>query len=137
MKCEFCGQEFEAMDAAKACAGCPLHRTCGRAKCPHCGYETAKTPRWLRWLTRVKGAVRPDGKGACTLASMQAGTRGVITGLAGADERTVRKLMAMGLVPGTELDIIRSRPGVVLRIGFGEMALDRETAGRVQMSLRV
>ena len=41
--------------------------------------------------------------------------------------------MAMGLVPGTELDIIRSRPGVVLRIGFGELALDRETAGRVQM----
>lgn len=135
MKCGFCGKEFEVAEAAAACAGCPLHRTCGKGKCPYCGYEAIKTPRWLSWLTRGGGTAESAGNGACTLASMRAGERGVIRGLAGADERTVRKLMAMGLVPGTELSVIRAKPGVVLRIGFGELALDRETAGRVQMSL--
>jgi len=68
---------------------------------------------------------------------MYAGERGVIAGLEGADERTVRKLMAMGLVPGTELSVVRSKPGVVLRIGFSEMALDRETASKVTVNTTV
>ena len=62
MKCGFCGKEFEEAETAEACAGCPLHRTCGRAKCPHCGYEAVKTPRWLRWLTRAKGVANPVGR---------------------------------------------------------------------------
>jgi len=48
-----------------------------------------------------------------------------------ADQRTVRKLMAIGLTPGTEVRVVRTRPGVVLQVGFGELALDRETAGKV------
>jgi len=51
--------------------------------------------------------------------------RAVITGIAVTDERLVRKLTAMGLLPDTEVMIVRNRPAVVLRLDRTELAVGR------------
>lgn len=131
MKCDFCGREFRLEEAVESCRGCPMHRNCGKSKCPSCGYETVHLPGWLRRLTRGGNSVSRHHAGPCTLATLAPGEKGTIAGLEQADQRTVRKLMAIGLTPGTEVRVVRTRPGVVLQVGFGELALDRETAGKV------
>lgn len=50
MKCSFCGQEFNADEAAFACKGCALIQGCKRVKCPKCGYESPAEPGWLKGL---------------------------------------------------------------------------------------
>lgn len=56
MRCGFCGTEFDAAQAASACAGCPVARDgCRLVRCPRCGYEMppeAKLVGWLRGLRR-------------------------------------------------------------------------------------
>lgn len=139
MRCEFCGQDYRAADAAAACGGCPLRRGCAKTRCPHCGYEAVRTPRWLGWLARQKAAPNPADngdchRGSCTLAALAPGSEGRIAGLDGADQRTVRRLMAMGLSPGATVRVVRATPGVVVKTGFCEMALDRETAAKVRVA---
>ena len=131
MKCEFCGRVYDETEAADTCGGCPLRRQCGKTRCPSCGREEVKTPRWLRWLMRAESRPASTGCGECTLAALTPGSEGTISGLDGADLRTVRKLLAMGLTPGTTVRVVRSWSGVVLRVGYGEIALDRDTAHKV------
>lgn len=45
--CGFCGHEFVEDRTQAACQACPLSKGCGLMRCPHCGYENAKEPRWL------------------------------------------------------------------------------------------
>lgn len=53
MRCPFCGKSFDEDEARKECAAnCSLLGGCKKLKCPHCGYETPATPRWIRWLRK-------------------------------------------------------------------------------------
>lgn len=116
-----------------SCGGCPLRGACGKTRCPRCGYEAVRTPGWLRRLFRDKGAV-PEQDPPGSLAGLRPGQCGTVTGFPGADRRTLRKLLALGLTPGARFGVVRARPGVVLRLGHAEVALDRETARRVAVT---
>lgn len=129
MRCGFCGRDFTETEAVAGCAGCPLKKSCGHLRCPHCGYEAAKVPGWLGRL--MGGRERIDETG--TLAAAVPGGRAVIAKLDAADDRLVRRLMALGLVPGTEVSVLRNKPGVVVRVGRSELAIDRETAARIKV----
>ncbi|HHW41917.1 MAG TPA: hypothetical protein GXX19_12385 [Syntrophomonadaceae bacterium] len=61
IRCSFCGLEFLEKDAVAGCSGCPLHGTCGKLKCPHCGYEIPKEPGLIRWLKKWMGERRHAG----------------------------------------------------------------------------
>jgi hypothetical protein len=50
--CGFCGVPFVEDPGQAACQSCPLSRACALMRCPHCGYENPKEPRWLDTLRR-------------------------------------------------------------------------------------
>lgn len=52
MKCSLCGLEFDIKDAASACSGCLLTRSCELVKCPNCGFEMAPDPKWIKSLKK-------------------------------------------------------------------------------------
>ena len=49
--CGFCGTEFVEDPSQATCQACPLNKKCGLMRCPNCGYENPKAPRWI---TRIK-----------------------------------------------------------------------------------
>lgn len=48
--CGFCGSRFAEDRSQATCQACPLSRACGLIRCPTCGYENPRPPRWLGWL---------------------------------------------------------------------------------------
>ncbi len=59
-----------------------------------------------------------------TLASLREGERATIRRLAAPAGGALRKLLALGLLPGVEVEVERRWPAVVVRIGFATVALD-------------
>lgn len=58
MRCAFCDREFDERHASKACSGCAVFGGCQKVKCPHCGYESPRETRLLRWLRERKANAR-------------------------------------------------------------------------------
>ncbi|MEJ2502773.1 MAG: hypothetical protein P8177_05555 [Gemmatimonadota bacterium] len=54
--CGFCGTEFVEDVGQPTCEACPLSKACGFVRCPECGYENPRPPRWLdtirKWVGR-------------------------------------------------------------------------------------
>lgn len=52
--CGFCGADFQEDRSQATCQACPLSRACGLIRCPSCGYENPRSPRWLasvrKWI---------------------------------------------------------------------------------------
>jgi Fe2+ transport system protein FeoA len=67
-----------------------------------------------------------------TLASLRAGAVAVVTGFA-ADDEAMRKLLALGIVPGDRLRLRATWPAFVFELGATSYALDRELARAVQV----
>jgi len=65
--------------------------------------------------------VRPlcDGKPEC---------KGAVAYLATMDDRQVQKLVAMGILPGAEVKVIRNFPSCVFQVGYSQFAVDRPLA---------
>jgi ferrous iron transport protein A len=71
---------------------------------------------------------------ASSLAGLAVGQRGTILRLAAQDPGDLRKLLALGLLPGVELEVERRWPAVVLRLDYASVALDAGLAGAVLVS---
>ena len=65
--------------------------------------------------------VRPlcDGKPEC---------KGSVAYLATMDDRQVQKLVAMGILPGVQIKVIRNFPSYVFQVGYSQFAVDRPLA---------
>jgi ferrous iron transport protein A len=72
---------------------------------------------------------------ARSLASLAAGQRATIQRLATRTPGDLRKLLALGLLPGVELEVERRWPAVVLRLDRSTIALDAKLADGVLVSL--
>jgi Fe2+ transport system protein FeoA len=68
-------------------------------------------------------------------ASLGAGQRATIRRLAARTPADLRKLLALGLLPGVELEVERRWPAVVLRLDCSSVALDAALADGVLVSL--
>lgn len=66
-----------------------------------------------------------------SLADLGVGDRAVIQRLDAPRGADLRKLLALGLLPGVEVEIERRWPAVVLRMGQSQLALDAELAEAV------
>ncbi len=66
-----------------------------------------------------------------TLAQGQRGERLRIAKRHCSDEETLKKIMAMGLLPGTELRLLRRFPAFVFETGETQFVIDRELAGAI------
>ena len=66
-----------------------------------------------------------------TLGALRAGERATVQRLAAASSADLRKLLALGLLPGVEVEVERVWPATVVRLGFATVALDAALAGAV------
>jgi len=58
MRCALCGRDFEPDEGQEACRACALVSAgCGKARCPHCGYENQRPLRdaWSALRERWRG----------------------------------------------------------------------------------
>lgn len=69
------------------------------------------------------------------LAALAAGQRATIRRLAAAKPADLRKLLALGLLPGVELEVERRWPAVVLKLDGATVALDAALAGAVLVAV--
>lgn len=65
------------------------------------------------------------------LAGLAEGEGATIVRLAARNAGELRRLLALGLLPGVELAVERRWPAIVLRVGFATLALDAAMAEAV------
>ncbi|MGI6558696.1 MAG: FeoA family protein [Limnochordia bacterium] len=56
------------------------------------------------------------------------GSWGTVVNLAAEGDAQLTKLLALGIIPGTEIHILRRSPCWVIQIGFTQLALDDSLA---------
>jgi len=69
-----------------------------------------------------------------SLVELRVGLSGRIVRLETHDETLLRKLTALGLAPGEELTLLQKIPSYIIKVGYTEVALDRETAVSIILS---
>jgi Fe2+ transport system protein FeoA len=69
------------------------------------------------------------------LASLGPGQKATVRRLAAENPADLRKLLALGLLPGVELEVERRWPAMVLRLDCATVALDAALAGAVLVAL--
>jgi len=69
-----------------------------------------------------------------TLAALDVGARATVRRLASSSGGDLRRLLALGVLPGVELEVERRWPAVVVRMGYATVALDAALAEGVVVS---
>jgi Fe2+ transport system protein FeoA len=64
------------------------------------------------------------------LTKLRRGDKATVVGLP-ADDRHLRKLVAFGVLPGTDILLLQTFPGYVLSVGNTVLAVDKEIAGSI------
>jgi DtxR family transcriptional regulator, Mn-dependent transcriptional regulator len=70
-----------------------------------------------------------------TLARMRPGQRGSIAYLHSTEKGVLNKLMALGVVPGSSVEIIQSSPSYAFQAGESQFAVDRDIAASIFVRL--
>ena len=145
MICPLCSHEFNT--TASAChPGCPLGSHCNLICCPNCGYQMvdeskSRFANFLRRLWAPSGRPKdlerlqrdlPAGELATVpLTHISVGTVVEVHRLADMSPKRLTRLSAFGLVPGSRVEILQSRPVPVIRIGETELALSQEILDQI------
>jgi len=75
---------------------------------------------------------RNAGKvGVVALTELKAGEQGEIAYLSTGDHKKMQKLMSMGVLPGSELQVTRTFPTYIFKVGHSEFAVDTELAQEI------
>lgn len=61
------------------------------------------------------------------------GAEGAVVYLKTNDRRDVQKLMALGILPGVHVRLIRRFPSYVFQLGFSQFTVDRELAEKIHV----
>ncbi len=69
------------------------------------------------------------------LTTLKAGDTGTVTCLHDPEDPHTFKLAALGILPGIRLNLVQRSPAYVLRVGYADLALDADLAGRVRVRL--
>ena len=71
----------------------------------------------------------------CPLAELGPGDEGIVSRLnmAPAEETDLRKLLALGVMPGVPIRVVRLTPSLVFELGFSEFAIDAELARSIMV----
>jgi Fe2+ transport system protein FeoA len=80
-------------------------------------------------------AEREVSQFVCPLKELEANERGTIAYLATEDEERLRKLMAMGAMPGLKITMIQKFPSYVFKVGETQFAIDEEMAEGIYVRL--
>ncbi|MCX5897745.1 MAG: metal-dependent transcriptional regulator [Proteobacteria bacterium] len=69
------------------------------------------------------------------LSSLESEQKGKVSYLHTRDSKELKKLMAMGLLPGTPVTLIQSFPSYVFRLGYTQFAVDKKIADEIYVKL--
>ncbi|MEW6743373.1 MAG: metal-dependent transcriptional regulator [Planctomycetota bacterium] len=69
----------------------------------------------------------------CPLGDLKGGETAHVAYLASRDARQLQKLMAIGVLPGAEVTLLRKFPSVVFRLGHSEFAVDAALAEEIRV----
>ena len=72
-------------------------------------------------MTEMKLSELKRGQ-SCTVAELDTG-----------DERVLRKLMSMGILPGMTLKMLLTYPSYVFQIGYTQVAVDKTVASAIMV----
>ena len=145
MKCQLCSLEFREQDGLNGCKSCPFSKSCNMLKCPNCGYEIFKEPTFIKLLTKgIKKIMKLADKlkavkinhdkisdkkhNSVCLTSVKTGTTGRISHLNTKDSTKLHKMMVIGLLPDITIKLTQKFPTYVIKIGFTQIAIDKELA---------
>jgi len=77
-------------------------------------------------------AARSTGDlGVVPLTELKSGEAGEIAYLQSNDDTKMRKLMALGVLPGNRIELIQTFPSYIFRVGFSEFAIDMAMAREI------
>ncbi|MCL5781706.1 MAG: ferrous iron transport protein A [Firmicutes bacterium] len=74
-----------------------------------------------------------DKKCPSILLDLSPGVESTITGINTKDTRVLKKMMAMGILPGMAVEIIQKYPSVVFKVGNTILAVDNNIAGCIEV----
>jgi len=98
----------------------------------------AKLRSWWRDRTRAgisEPAAGEASAGPRALSQLLPGQVATVVGIDRADVGRARKLLALGVLPGTTIEMEQIVPTCVFRIGRSQFAVDRELAQAVRIRL--
>lgn len=70
------------------------------------------------------------------LSEGSVGHQGIVAYLSTRDNHEVQKLMAMGVLPGSEIGLVRRFPSYVFTIGFSQFTVDQTLAEKIHVHWR-
>jgi Fe2+ transport system protein FeoA len=69
------------------------------------------------------------------LLQLSPGIKSVITRINTKDPKILRKLMAMGVLPGMPVKVIQKSPSVVFKVGNTTLAVDKDIASHIEINV--
>lgn len=143
MRCPMCSTTFAPRDEAGGCASCPLHRWGGGCSlelvaCPSCGYHALPSELSPAAPAASSVAGQPEterssqvGAGV-PLREVRTGSRARVAGITG-DAGIARRLIAYGVAPGAEIELMQRTPAFIVRVDATELALAPEIAAEIRV----
>lgn len=104
-------------------------------RCPHCGYEFVESGKFtdmlLRWIRRGPPPVTPAADSIVPVTSIPIGTSAPVSRISSTSAARLNRLASYGIVPGTEIRLIATRPTVAVSCGSAFIALEENVAREI------
>jgi DtxR family Mn-dependent transcriptional regulator len=71
--------------------------------------------------------------GIVPMTELKSGESGEIAYLAASDGKKMQKLMSMGVLPGSELELMQSFPSYIFKVGHSQFAVDDSLAREIHI----
>jgi Fe2+ transport system protein FeoA len=105
---------------------------CAMVRCPHCAYEFVESGKFtdmlLRWIRRGPPPVAPKGS-LIPITALPLGSSAAIAYITPTSAARLNRLASYGIIPGSEVRLLATRPSVVLSCGSSSLAME-EDVGR-------
>ena len=146
MICDLCKREFEESQGRQTCSACGFVKGCQGVRCPYCYYEMVPQPKWMKKLfsflrtekgtgpgsPMTQGPVPFSGEATCLpLSSLPVNQKAEVTHLEMQDPQRLKKLIAIGVLPGSQITLLQRFPSYVFQIGWSQFSVDRELASSI------
>ena len=139
MICDLCKREFEESQGRQTCSACGFVKGCQGVRCPYCYYEMVPQPKWMKKLFSFlkaggeeKDGCREESEATCLpLSSLPVNQKAEVTHLEMQDPQRLKKLIAIGVLPGSQITLLQRFPSYVFQIGWSQFSVDRELASSI------
>jgi len=70
------------------------------------------------------------------LISLKTGTKGEIAHFGTKDSKKLHKMLVMGLLPGSTIELKQKFPSYILKVDYTQVAIDKETAKDIFLKVK-